>query len=60
MASQQGGRELPPMNIVFDDSSGTFVMRVSGDMRIWGRREAENQRLVDLIRPRKNLPNESF
>ena len=44
------------MNIVFEDSSGIFILRVSGDMRIWGRREAENQRLVDLIRAQEKPP----
>jgi anti-anti-sigma factor len=44
------------MNIVFDDSSGTFILRVSGDMRIWGRREAETLRLVNLVRAQEKLP----
>jgi anti-anti-sigma factor len=44
------------MNIAFDDCSGTFILRVSGDMRIWGRRQAEQQRLVNLLRAQENLP----
>src|ERR1035438_4000904 len=48
----------PPMNIVFDDSFGPFILRVSGDLRIWGRREAESLRLVNLVRAQENLPND--
>jgi anti-anti-sigma regulatory factor len=44
------------MNIVFDDSSGAFILRVSGDMRMWGCREAENLRLVNLLRAQEKLP----
>ena len=46
------------MNIVFDDSFGPFILRVSGDLRIWGRREAESLRLVNLVRAQENLPND--
>ena len=43
------------MDIAFDNSSGTFVLRVSGDMRLWNR-EKGNERLLDLLRARKDLP----
>ena len=46
------------MNISFDDSRGPLVLRVSGDLRIWGLREAEGQRLVNLFRAQENLPKE--
>ena len=44
------------MNIEFEVSSDTFILRVSGDMRIWGRRDAEQLRLVNLLRSHDNLP----
>jgi anti-anti-sigma factor len=43
------------VDIAFDNSSGTFVLRVSGDMRLWSREEG-SERLVDLLRARKSLP----
>jgi anti-anti-sigma factor len=46
------------MNIAFDDSRGPLILRVSGDLRIWGQREAEGQRLVNLVRAQENLPKE--
>jgi anti-anti-sigma factor len=44
------------MNIEFEASSDIFIIRVSGDMRIWGRRDAEQLRLVNLLRAQENLP----
>ena len=44
------------MNIEFEASSDIFILRVSGDMRIWGRRDAEQLRLVQLLRAQENLP----
>jgi anti-anti-sigma factor len=44
------------MNISFEVSSDIFILRVSGDMRIWGSREAEQLRLVKLLRSQENLP----
>ncbi len=44
------------MNFQFEAISGVFVLRVSGDMRIWGRRDAEQQRLVALLRAQEELP----
>jgi anti-anti-sigma factor len=43
------------MDVAFDNSSGTFILRVSGDMRLWSREEG-NERLVDLLRAREYLP----
>jgi anti-anti-sigma factor len=44
------------MNIEFEASSDIFILRVSGDMRIWGRRDAEQLRLVQLLRAQESLP----
>ena len=43
------------MDISFDNSSGTFILRVSGDMRLWSREEG-SQRLVEVLRARRQLP----
>lgn len=43
------------MDIAFEDSSGTFVMRVSGDLRLWGHEDGQ-ERLVTLVRAQENPP----
>ena len=43
------------MNTAFDNSADNFIMRVSGDMRLWGREEGQES-LVNLLRAQENLP----
>jgi anti-anti-sigma factor len=45
------------MDISFDSSSGTFILRVSGDMRLWSREEGSD-RLVEVLRARRQLPKQ--
>jgi anti-anti-sigma factor len=45
------------MDIALRVSSGTFVLRVSGDMRLWSREDG-NERLVNLLRTQENLPKQ--
>jgi anti-anti-sigma factor len=44
------------MKIALDNVTGILILRVSGDMRIWGHEDAQ-ERMLNLLRAQETPPN---